>query len=136
MDNAYNWIKEVGRISILANWTNKLKLTNSISRQAGSAKNWQITQGYRYNDWSEWKAVITSRFKRGITMQEFLTHQSDHKLKRTESLMDYIYAKDALLEKAPFITSRSDHISMIIGNITEEKWQIALATQNPTYCGI
>ncbi|GBM14726.1 hypothetical protein AVEN_72002-1 [Araneus ventricosus] len=61
MDNASEWIKEVERISTLANYANELKLTNAISRLAGSAKNWQITQGYRYNDWSEWKAAITSR---------------------------------------------------------------------------
>ncbi|GBM08784.1 hypothetical protein AVEN_983-1 [Araneus ventricosus] len=102
MDNASEWIKEVERISTLVNWTNELKLTNAISCLAGSAKNWQITQSYSYNDWSEWKVAITSRFKRLVTMQEFLKHQSDSKLKRNESLVDYIYAKDALLEKAPF----------------------------------
>ncbi|GFQ69158.1 uncharacterized protein TNCT_37691, partial [Trichonephila clavata] len=40
--------------------------------------------------------------------------------------------KDALLEKAPFTIPQPDRISMIIGDITEEKWQIALATQNST----
>ncbi|GBN80106.1 hypothetical protein AVEN_180041-1 [Araneus ventricosus] len=50
MDNASEWIKEVDRISTLANWTNGVKLTNAISRLAGSAKNWQITQDNHYND--------------------------------------------------------------------------------------
>ncbi|GFT98843.1 uncharacterized protein NPIL_213531 [Nephila pilipes] len=63
-------------------------------------------------------------------MQEFLAHQSERKLKHNESLVDYIYSKDALLEKAPFTIPQPDRISMIIGDITEEKWQIALATQN------
>ncbi|GFQ90393.1 uncharacterized protein TNCT_466241 [Trichonephila clavata] len=63
-------------------------------------------------------------------MQEFLSHQSERKLRHSETLVDYIYAKDALLEKAPFTIPQPDHISMIIGDITEEKWQIALATQN------
>ncbi|GBM79958.1 hypothetical protein AVEN_113372-1 [Araneus ventricosus] len=39
MDNASEWIKEIERISTLANWTNELKLTNAISRLVGSAKN-------------------------------------------------------------------------------------------------
>ncbi|GFU42420.1 putative gypsy-29-i dr [Nephila pilipes] len=63
-------------------------------------------------------------------MQEFLAHQSERKLKHNESLVDYIYSKDALLEKAPFTIPQPDRISMIIGDITDEKWQIALATQN------
>ncbi|GFT68730.1 uncharacterized protein NPIL_142451 [Nephila pilipes] len=63
-------------------------------------------------------------------MQEFLSHQSKRKLKPRETLDDYIYAKDALLEKAPFTIPQPDRISMITGDITEEKWQIDLATQN------
>ncbi|GFS72450.1 uncharacterized protein NPIL_649651 [Nephila pilipes] len=57
-------------------------------------------------------------------MQEFLSHQIKRKLKPSETLVDYIYAK------APFTIPQPDRISMIIGDITEEKWQIALATQN------
>ncbi|GFW07993.1 uncharacterized protein TNCV_2977621 [Trichonephila clavipes] len=63
-------------------------------------------------------------------MQEFLAHQSERKMKHRETLVDYIYAKDALLEKAPFTIPQQDRISMIIGNVTEEKWQTALTTQN------
>ncbi|GBO09615.1 hypothetical protein AVEN_146280-1 [Araneus ventricosus] len=63
-------------------------------------------------------------------MQERLADQSDLKLKRNETLVDYNYAKDALLEKAPFTIPQSNKISMIIGDITEEKRQIALVTQN------
>ncbi|GFT68727.1 uncharacterized protein NPIL_142441 [Nephila pilipes] len=44
-DNALEWIKEVDRISILAHWSNEIKLTNAISRLSGSAKNWQLTTG-------------------------------------------------------------------------------------------
>ncbi|GBN37610.1 hypothetical protein AVEN_263919-1 [Araneus ventricosus] len=102
MNNASEGIKEVERISKLANWTNELKLTNAISRLAGLAKNLRITQGYRYNVWSEWKVAITSRFKRGITMQTFLAHQSDRKPKRNESLVDYIYAKGRSLGNSSF----------------------------------
>ncbi|GBN18593.1 hypothetical protein AVEN_112910-1 [Araneus ventricosus] len=134
MDNAFEWIKEVERISTLVNCTNELKLTNAISRLAGSAKNSQITQGYRYNGWSEWKATITSIFKRRITMQEILANKSDRKLKRNENLVDYFYPKDSLLEKNVFTIPQSDRISVIIGDITEEKWQIVLAPQNPTDC--
>ncbi|GFR10140.1 uncharacterized protein TNCT_66151 [Trichonephila clavata] len=63
-------------------------------------------------------------------MQEFLSHQSERKLRHSETLVDYIYAKDALLEKAPFTIPQPDRVSMIIGDITVEMWQIALATQN------
>ncbi|GBL86969.1 hypothetical protein AVEN_218695-1, partial [Araneus ventricosus] len=54
-------------------------------------------------------------------MQECLAHHSDRKFKRNESLVDYIYAEDALLEKAPFIIPQSEHLSMIMGDIIEEK---------------
>ncbi|GFT68204.1 putative gypsy-29-i dr [Nephila pilipes] len=130
IENALEWLKEVERISTLANWSDELKLTNAISRLSGSAKNWQLTTGKNINDWITWKTALASRFKRRITMQEFLAHQSDRKLKHNESLVDYIYSKDALLEKAPFTIPQPDRISMIIGDITDEKWQIALATQN------
>ncbi|GFS54275.1 putative gypsy-29-i dr [Nephila pilipes] len=129
IENALEWLKEVERISTLANWSDELKLTNTISRLSESAKNWQLT-GKNFNDWITWKTALASRFKRRITMQEFLAHQSERKLKHNESLVDYIYSKDALLEKAPFTIPQPDRISMIIGDITEEKWQIALATQN------
>ncbi|GFS86056.1 uncharacterized protein TNCV_1583061 [Trichonephila clavipes] len=76
IDNAFEWIKEVERISTLAHWSNELKLTNAISRLSGSAKNWQLTTGNNFNDWTVWKTAFTSRFKRRITMQEFLAHQS------------------------------------------------------------
>ncbi|GFS87199.1 uncharacterized protein NPIL_301411 [Nephila pilipes] len=114
----------------LTNWSDELKLTNVISRLSGSAKNWQLTTGKKFNDWITWKTALASRFKRRITMQEFLAHQSERKLKHNESLVDYIYSKEALLEKAPFTIPQPDRISMIIGDITDEKWQIALATQN------
>ncbi|GFS53856.1 uncharacterized protein NPIL_442191 [Nephila pilipes] len=130
IENALEWLKEVERISTLANWCDELKLTNAISRLSGSAKNWQLTTGKKFNDWITWKTALASRFKRRITMQEFLAHQSERKLKHNESLVDYIYSKDALLEKAPFTIPQPDRISMIIGDITDEKWHIALATQN------
>ncbi|GFU15320.1 uncharacterized protein NPIL_11611 [Nephila pilipes] len=63
-------------------------------------------------------------------MQQFLSHQSKRKLKPSETLVDYIYAKETLLEKAPFTIPHPNRISMIIGDITEEKWQIASATKN------
>ncbi|GFX60472.1 uncharacterized protein TNCV_1181911 [Trichonephila clavipes] len=76
------------------------------------------------------KTALASRFKRCITMQEILAHQRAQKLRHNESLVDYIYSKDALLEKASFTIPQLDRISMIIGDITEKKWQIALAPQN------
>ncbi|GFY03839.1 uncharacterized protein TNCV_1196191 [Trichonephila clavipes] len=39
IDNAFEWIMEVQRISTLAHWSNELKLTNAISRLSGSVKN-------------------------------------------------------------------------------------------------
>ncbi|GFY76083.1 uncharacterized protein TNIN_301901 [Trichonephila inaurata madagascariensis] len=47
-------------------------------------------------------------------MQKFSAHQSERKLRHNESLVDYIYSKDALLEKAPFTILQPDRISMII----------------------
>ncbi|GFX62151.1 uncharacterized protein TNCV_2228771 [Trichonephila clavipes] len=74
------------------------------------------------------KTAFASRFKRLVAMHEFLAHQSERKRKYSETLVDYIYAKVALPEKAPLAIPQ-DRIS-IIGDVTEEKWQIALATQN------
>ncbi|GFR13682.1 uncharacterized protein TNCT_22581 [Trichonephila clavata] len=39
IENALEWLKEVERISTLANWSDELKLTNAISHLSGSAKN-------------------------------------------------------------------------------------------------
>ncbi|GFX66343.1 CCHC-type domain-containing protein [Trichonephila clavipes] len=86
--------------------------------------------GKKSNDWITWKTDLASRFKRRITVQEILDHQNERKLRHNGSLVDYIYSKDTLMEKAPFTIPQTDRISMIIGDITEEKWQIALATQN------
>ncbi|GFS99057.1 uncharacterized protein NPIL_531381 [Nephila pilipes] len=48
IENALEWLKEVERISNLANWSDELKLTNAISRLLGSAKNWQLTTGKKF----------------------------------------------------------------------------------------
>ncbi|GBN27859.1 hypothetical protein AVEN_224226-1 [Araneus ventricosus] len=53
MDNASEWIK-------FQHWTNELKLTDAISHIAASAKTWQITQGYHYNDGNELKSALAS----------------------------------------------------------------------------
>ncbi|GFT52695.1 putative gypsy-29-i dr [Nephila pilipes] len=98
------------QVELLTNWSDELKLTNAISRLSGSAKNWQLTTGKNFNDWITWKTALASRFKRRITMQEFLAHQSERKLKHNESLVDYIYSKDALLEKAPFTIPQPDQL--------------------------
>ncbi|GFV04365.1 uncharacterized protein TNCV_919861 [Trichonephila clavipes] len=76
IENALEWLKEVERISTLANLSDELKLSNAISRFLGSSKNWQLTTGKKLNDWITWRAALASRFKRRITMQEFLAHQS------------------------------------------------------------
>ncbi|GFV17212.1 uncharacterized protein TNCV_4557951, partial [Trichonephila clavipes] len=43
--NAFEWIKEVERVSTSAHWYYELKLTNVISRLSRSAKYWQLTTG-------------------------------------------------------------------------------------------
>ncbi|GFW90175.1 putative gypsy-29-i dr [Trichonephila clavipes] len=126
--------QNVIQITSTTHWSNELKLTNAISRLSGSAKNWQLTTEKNFNDCTVWKTAFASRFKRRITMQEFLAHQSERKMKHSETLVDYIYAKDALLEKAPFTISQQDRISMIIVDVTEEKCthDVHLHKYNPT----
>ncbi|GFW93800.1 uncharacterized protein TNCV_4220811 [Trichonephila clavipes] len=63
-------------------------------------------------------------------MQEFLAHHIERKLRHNGSLVDSIYSNDALSEKAPLTIPQLDRISIFIGEIKEEKWQIALAIQN------
>ncbi|GFX28117.1 uncharacterized protein TNCV_424441 [Trichonephila clavipes] len=85
IDNVFKWIKEVERISTLAHWSNELRLSNAISRLSVSAKNWQLTTENNFNDWTVWKTAFASRFKRRTTMQEFLAHQSERKMKHSET---------------------------------------------------
>ncbi|GFV27396.1 uncharacterized protein TNCV_3795911 [Trichonephila clavipes] len=95
-----------------------------------SAKNGQLT-GKKFNYWITWKTAPASRFKRRITIQEFLAHQNEQKLRHNESLVDlYLFKIRYFGEKTPFTIPQSHGISMMIGDITEEKWQSALATQN------
>ncbi|GFU21257.1 retrovirus-related Pol polyprotein from transposon opus [Nephila pilipes] len=63
-------------------------------------------------------------------MQEFLAHQNELKLNDSEILIDYIYVKDALLEKAPFIIPQLDHISRIMVPLQKKSGRFDLATQN------
>ncbi|GFS45643.1 putative gypsy-29-i dr [Trichonephila inaurata madagascariensis] len=47
-------------------------------------------------------STIMETQKQILERQEFLAHQSERKFRHNESLVDYIYSKDALLEKASF----------------------------------
>ncbi|GFX69137.1 hypothetical protein TNCV_3563131 [Trichonephila clavipes] len=62
-------------------------------------------------------------------MQEFLAHQSERKRKQSETLVDYIYAKFCPFGKSSFYNSTTRPHLTIIRDISEEKWQLALAVQ-------
>ncbi|CAN8020179.1 unnamed protein product [Ixodes persulcatus] len=99
--NIKHWIAEVERIAAIAQWTPQLALVNAISRLRGSAKDWQSSYGSKINDWDPWKNEITERFKQKMTMQEFLKFQEKRQLIENESIVQYIYSKNAKLDMAP-----------------------------------
>ncbi|GFS74190.1 hypothetical protein NPIL_579851 [Nephila pilipes] len=74
--------------------------------------------------------LSASRFKGVLQCKNFWFTKVNEKLKHHESL--YLFKRR--FEK-PFTIPQPDRISVIIGDITDEKWQIALATKNSNTVG-
>lgn len=123
-----DWILEVERISSHAHWTSSLTLVNAVSRLRGAALNWHKVSGRQLVSWPEWKDKITDRFKCKMSFSDFLKFQSKRVLRTDELIVDYIFDKDAIIEKAPFKMEQSDRVSLILEGINDNIWAIPLAT--------
>lgn len=65
-------------------------------------------------------------------MQEFFDYQSNRKLLPTESLVQYIYAKNAMLQKSPYELAPDERISLILHGIPDDRWANPLASHHCT----
>uniref|UniRef100_A0A6B0UPT9 Uncharacterized protein n=1 Tax=Ixodes ricinus TaxID=34613 RepID=A0A6B0UPT9_IXORI len=105
------------RIAAQALWTPALTLLNATSRLSGLAANWQKTNGKHHHEWEEWKRVLIERFRRRLSMKDFIELQAKRTLRRNETLLQYIFEKDAPLERSPHPLTPEERISMIISDI-------------------
>ncbi|KAH8033984.1 hypothetical protein HPB51_018495 [Rhipicephalus microplus] len=126
---AHEWITQVERIAALAHWTPSLTLVTAASRLTGSAKDWHSAYGSQYDTWEQWKEALILQFKRKLTMQEFLELQTKRRLQSHETIVEYMYSKNAILNKAPYRLAEEEHISLIISGIEDDTWANPLAAQ-------
>ncbi|CAN7978980.1 unnamed protein product, partial [Ixodes persulcatus] len=128
LDDAKQWTQEVERIAAQALWTPTLTLLNATSRLSGLVANCQKTNGKRHPEWGEWKQALIERFRRRLSMKDFIELKAKRTMRRNETLVQYIFEKDALLEKSPHPLTPEERISMIIGDIKDTKLSIPLAS--------
>ncbi|KAL1469646.1 hypothetical protein MTO96_040958 [Rhipicephalus appendiculatus] len=129
-ESVKEWLAEIERVASLANWTQSLTMLNAITRLRGAARDWHSSYGIYIQDWDTWKHAVTERFQRKMSLQEFLDYQNERKLLPTETIVQYMYAKNALLEKAPHKLTAEERISLILNGIENDKWATPLASQN------
>lgn len=63
-----------------------------------------------------------------MSLSEFIQFQAKRTLRSNESIADYIYDKDTIIDKAPFILQLSDRLSLILQGIINHEWAIPLTT--------
>jgi len=127
-ENVEDWIVEVERISSHAHWSKSLTLVNAVSRLRGSALNWNKVSGRQIDSWTEWKEKLIDRFKSKMSFSDFIKFQGKRILRKDELIVEYIFDKDAIFEKAPFKMQQSDRVSLILEGITDNMWAVPLAT--------
>lgn len=128
-DSASEWVRQVERIASLANWSQNLTLVNASMRLRGPAHNWHKVVGKNINSWLEWKESFTEHFKNRMSFAEFITFQSQRTLRTNETISDYIYVKNAMLEKSPTHIPDADRVSLILEGILDARWSTPLAVQ-------
>ncbi|KAH8034350.1 hypothetical protein HPB51_023354 [Rhipicephalus microplus] len=122
---AHEWITQVERIAALAHWTPSLTLVTVASHLTGSAKDWHSAYGSQYDTWEQWKEALILRFKRKLTMQEFLELQTKRCLQSHETM----YSKNAILNKVPYRLAEEERIPLILSGIEDDTWANQLAAQ-------
>ncbi|KAH8020625.1 hypothetical protein HPB51_002574 [Rhipicephalus microplus] len=95
----------------------------------GSAKDWHSAYGSQFDTWEQWKEALILRFKRKLTMQEFLELQTKRRLQSHETIVEYMYSKNAILNKAPYRLAEEERISLILSGIEDDTWANPLAAQ-------
>ncbi|KAH6931883.1 hypothetical protein HPB50_001309 [Hyalomma asiaticum] len=128
-ESAHRWIAQVERVAALAHWTSSLTLASAASGLAGSARDWHSAYGWWYETWEEWRDALTQRFRRRLTMQEFIELQSKRRLQNNETIVEYMYSKNAVLDKAPYRLAEEERISLILSGIDDNTWANPLAAQ-------
>ncbi|KAH6930024.1 hypothetical protein HPB50_008095 [Hyalomma asiaticum] len=121
-ESAHQWTAQVERIAALAHWTSSLTLARAASRLAGSARDWHSGYGWRYETWEEWRDALTQRFRRRLMMQEFSELQSKQRLQNNETIVEHMYSKNAVLDKAPCRLAEEERISLILSGIDDNTW--------------
>ncbi|KAH8008746.1 hypothetical protein HPB51_003393 [Rhipicephalus microplus] len=127
--STHEWITQVERIAALAHWTPSLTLVTAASRLTGSAKDWHSAYGSQYDTWEQWKEALILRFKRKLTMQEFLQLQTKRCLQSHETIIEYMYSMNAILNKASYRLAEEERISLILSGIEDDTWANPLAAQ-------
>lgn len=125
-ENISDWISKVDAISCSLNWSPSLTLVCAVSRLKGAALNWHKVSGCQFTSWPVWKEKIVDRFKCRMSISEFIKYQSKRILRPNESIVEYILAKNAILEIAPFKLDQSDRVSFILEGIIDDVWAIPL----------
>jgi len=62
-----------------------------------------------------------------MSLSEFIQFQAKRTLSSNESIADYIYDKDDIIDKA-FTLQQSDRVSLILHGITKHEWAIPLTS--------
>ncbi|KAH7961807.1 hypothetical protein HPB52_012240 [Rhipicephalus sanguineus] len=122
-----NSLSRVERIAALAHWTPSLMLVTAASRLTGSAKDWHSANSSQHDTWEQWKEALNHRFKRKLTMQEFLEQQTKRRLQSHETIVEYMHSKNAILNKARL--AEEERISLILSGIEDDTWANPLAAQ-------
>lgn len=127
-DNVHDWVKQVERVSALANWSENLTLVNASMRLRGPAGDWHKAYGKKIYKWEDYKNKLIERFSNKMTFAEFICYQSKRVLRATETITEYIYGKNAMFERCPTVISDADKVSLILEGIVDHRWSIPLAT--------
>ncbi|KAH9367615.1 hypothetical protein HPB48_009986 [Haemaphysalis longicornis] len=99
---------------------------SSYPPQGPSARLERIT---RYVGKETWKHAIIARFHRRMSMQDFLDLQSKRRLRPSETIVEYMYSKNALLDKAPYPLATEERDSLILSGIGDNTWVNPLAAK-------
>ncbi|KAH9378398.1 hypothetical protein HPB48_017519 [Haemaphysalis longicornis] len=62
-------------------------------------------------------------------MQDFLDLRSKRRVRASETIVEYMYSKNALLDKAPYPLATKERVSLILSGIEDNTWAKPLAAQ-------
>ncbi|KAL1422821.1 hypothetical protein MTO96_021681 [Rhipicephalus appendiculatus] len=62
-------------------------------------------------------------------MQKFLKIQTRRRLQSHETIVEYMYSRNAILDKAPYRPAEDERISLILSRIEDDTWANPLAAQ-------